>query len=88
MLRDVRRDAATKQLGHGRALRRADHQKIDSHRRGKIDNRRGSVLAHGVKRDYVDVALAPSLSIEDMMAFASGSSCHLERPSGVPAAVK
>src|SRR5207249_8324122 len=58
MLGDVGRDAAAKQLSHGSALRRADHEEIDSHRSGKIDNRCRSVLAHGIKRDYVDAALA------------------------------
>src|SRR6059058_4698073 len=59
MLGHVGRDAAAKQFGHGRSLRWPDNEEVDSHRSCKIDNRRGGILAHGVKRDYVDATLAP-----------------------------
>src|SRR5438034_7067819 len=59
MLSDVGCDTAAKQLGHGRSLRCTNNEEIDPHGRSKIDDRSGSVLTHGVKRNYVDATLAP-----------------------------
>ena len=87
MLGDVCRNATAEELHHRRTLRGTDDEEIHAHRCGKIDDGRGSVLAYSVKRTTLMPRSAPSLRIEHMMAFASGSSCHLERPSRVPAAV-
>ena len=59
LLGHVGRDAAAKQLGHRRSLRCPDDEEVYSHCSCKIDNGRGGVLAHGVKRNYVDATLAP-----------------------------
>ena len=87
MLSHVCGNATAEELHHRRSLRGTDDEEIHAHRCGKIDNCRGGVLAYGVKRNHVDAALVPSLRIENMIAFASGSSSQLERPSRVPAAV-
>ncbi len=64
------------------ALRRADDKIIHPQGGGKIEDGRGRILAHRIDWQDTDVALAPSFSIRDMIAFASGSSCHLDLPSG------
>src|SRR5882762_819617 len=48
LLRDVGSDATTKKVGKGSPLRRADHEKIDTHGGGKIENGCGSVFTHRI----------------------------------------
>src|SRR5262249_20321745 len=62
MLRDVRGYTAAEQLRHRRTLGSANDEKIDAHSCCEIDNCRGSVLAYGVKRNYVDAALGPKFA--------------------------
>ena len=70
-----------KRLVSASAVGRADNQEIDTHGGGKIENGRGGIFAHGINRHTQMSRSAPSLSISDMIAFASGSSCHRARPS-------
>src|SRR5215471_13236842 len=56
MLNHVCRNAAAEKLHHGRTLGGADDEEINAHRRGKIDDGRGSVLAYSVNRHHINAA--------------------------------
>ena len=50
-------DAAAEKFGQRVSLRRADDQIIHAERRGKIENGRGSVIAHGIDGQDANTAL-------------------------------
>jgi len=51
----------SEKIGQRGSLSRADDEIIDAHGRGKIDNRRCGILAHGINRDDANVSLGPEL---------------------------
>src|SRR6266487_7175366 len=59
VLGDICGNATAEELHQCRTLRSTDDHEIHTHRSCKIDNRRGGVLTHGVKRNHIDAALAP-----------------------------
>src|SRR6266496_5069632 len=59
LLSNVCGNATAKELHQRRTLRGTDNEEIHAHGCGKINNCRGGVLTYGVKRNHVDVALAP-----------------------------
>src|SRR6478609_9664944 len=59
LFRDVGGYASSEKIGQGVPLGRADHEKIDAHRRRKVENGCGCVFTHGINWQDANVALGP-----------------------------
>src|SRR5205823_3427650 len=64
LLGNIRGHAATEEIGKGGPLRRTDDEKIDAHGGGKIDNRRGGILAHRINRHDADITVGSKFKHE------------------------